>query len=102
MINRDRQIVLEIKNVIHNMRKEGFFTDSDILDAIDKYVCDHLDKTHYNNSSWKISGNIDFERDIINIPDIRVIADKYNTTIQNIFYHKKKRGLPTRSIKKCN
>jgi hypothetical protein len=102
MVNRDLQIVMEIRNIILNMRGEGFYDDSTILDSIDGYIKTYLDKTVYNNKSWRVAADPNLERDIREIDSCRELADKYNITYQCARYYKKSRGLPTIRDKRHN
>ena len=85
---------MEIRELIklHREQKESksnFYSDSDIVDAVDHYINEYFVKKAQKNTSWKVAHNSKFKDDVERL-SVKELAMRYNLTYHGAYYHKKK------------
>lgn len=85
-MNRERKALIDILNIVKECKVT--LTEKETVSEISDYL-ENILELMVPKKSWNLSCNDSFKKDIRSGMKVSIISEKYNTTPQNIYYHKR-------------
>lgn len=89
-MNKELIALMDIRSIIKRQKEESnFYTDKEVIDAVDQYINKYFVAKAQTNTSWKLCRDPQFHKDLETM-SVSKMAMKYNCSYHGIYYHKKR------------